>query len=49
LKVSANVKIAVQCFVNFGGGEMPPLVARLARGVSFPSVSMELTGQSLIS
>jgi len=33
LKVSANVKIAMQCFENFGGGEMPqmppPLVARL--------------------
>jgi len=24
LKVSANVKIAMQCFENFGGGEMPP-------------------------
>jgi len=32
LKVSSNVKIAMQCFENFGGGEtpqMPPLVARL--------------------
>jgi len=23
LKVSANVKIAMQCFKNFGGGQMP--------------------------
>jgi len=32
LKVSANVKIAMQCFENFGGGKCPkcpPLVARL--------------------
>jgi len=33
LKVSTNVKIAMQCFENFGGGYMaqmsPPLVARL--------------------
>jgi len=24
LKVSANIKIAVQCFEHFGGGQMPP-------------------------
>jgi len=24
LNVSANVKIAMQCFENFGGGECPP-------------------------
>jgi len=31
LKVSANVKIAMQCFKNFGGANAPnaPLVARL--------------------
>jgi len=31
LKVSTNVKIAMQCFENFGGEmpQMPPLVARL--------------------
>jgi len=31
LKVSANVKIAMQCFefFRFRGGQMPPLVARL--------------------
>jgi len=28
LKVPSNVKIAMQCFENFGGG-IPPLVARL--------------------
>jgi len=25
LKVSANIKIAVQCFENFGGGNAPTL------------------------
>ena len=29
MKVSINVKIAMQCFENFGGGQMLPLVARL--------------------
>jgi len=29
LKDSANIKIAVQCFENFGGEMPPPLVARL--------------------
>jgi len=29
LKVSANVKIAIQYFENFGGGTNAPLVARL--------------------
>jgi len=37
LKVSANVKIAVQCFENFGGGgnasNAPPLVSRLTSTV----------------
>jgi len=32
LKVSANVKIAMQCFENFGGANAPntPLVVHLA-------------------
>jgi len=32
LKISVNVKIAMQCLESFGGGQMPqmpPLVARL--------------------
>jgi len=29
LKDSTNVKIAMQCFENFGGNKCPPLVARL--------------------
>jgi len=29
LKVSSNVKIAIQYFKNFGGANAPPLVARL--------------------
>jgi len=24
LKVAANVKFAMQCFENFGGGQIPP-------------------------
>jgi len=26
LKVSTNVKIAMQCFENFGGGQMPQML-----------------------
>jgi len=33
LKVSANVKIAMQRFENFGGGNAPPLVARLHHSI----------------
>jgi len=29
LKISTNVKIAMQCFENFRGANPPPLVARL--------------------
>jgi len=32
LKVSTNVKIALQCFENFGGGKCPPPIARLIGG-----------------
>jgi len=37
LKVSANVKIAMQCFENFGDGKCPkcpPLIARLLESSS---------------
>jgi len=37
LKVATNLKIAIQCFENFGGGanapNAPPLVARLLQAM----------------
>jgi len=33
LKISANVKIAMQYFENFGERQMPPLFARLNKTV----------------
>jgi len=35
MTVSANVKIAMQCFENFGEGHLTPLVARLTYPTSF--------------
>jgi len=37
LKVSTNVKIAMQCFENFEGSNAPPPVARLSgRMINYP-------------
>ena len=45
LKGSANVKISVQCFENFGGTNapnVPPLVARLVRALPVKKYHIKL-------
>jgi len=36
MKVSTNVKIAMQCFENLGGGQIPQMVARLVLRIFAP-------------
>jgi len=45
LKVSSNVKIALQCFEHFWGANAPPLVARLLTNIvtSFNTITGEMT------
>ena len=38
MKVSTNVKIAMQCFENFGGGQMPPPLVACLGCVHFQQV-----------